>query len=83
MEKAVTAYNELCYTARCKQLPKMTSRSDINKRFQSQKIILKFTEGSKTKPKNIKASNLTPLRQNQTVLKWTQSPLTFMDEFQC
>jgi hypothetical protein len=69
MEIAVTAYNELCYSARCKQLPKMTSRSDINKRFLSQMIILKFIKASKTKPKNIKASNLTPLRQNQTVLK--------------
>lgn len=46
MEITVTAYNELCYTARCKQLPKMISKSDINKRFQSQKILLKFTKAS-------------------------------------
>jgi len=61
----------------------MTSRSDINKRFHSQKIILKFTEASETKPKNIKASTLTLLMKNQTVLKWTQSTLMFMDESQC
>lgn len=74
MEITVTASNELCYTARCKQLTKMTSRSDIHKRFQSLKIILKFTEASGTKLQNINASNLTLLRQYQTVLKWTQSP---------
>jgi hypothetical protein len=65
METTVTAPNELCYTARCKQLSKMTSRSDINKRFQFQMIILKFSEASERKPKNVKASNLTLLRQNQ------------------
>jgi len=54
MEVTVTASNEMCYTARGKQLPKLTSRSDINKRFQSQKIILKFTEASETKPQKHK-----------------------------
>jgi len=83
MEITFIAYNELSYTARCKQVPKMTSKSDINKRFHSQNILLKFTKASETKPKNIKASNLTLLKQNQTVLGWTQSPLTFMDESQC
>jgi len=47
----------------------MTSRSDINRRFQSPKIILKFTEASETKPKNIKASNLTLLDEKPNSFK--------------